>query len=284
MYLKSGYIRSSASITKQMCEDWTYFTTLYAEFTTICLSVRILEQNGFQAHNDNGQNATSYASIESRMISWRVLVSKDQASCNPTDAAKANECRRAEGSLPLAADVIGLICHRRRNIRVRAGCGKENTEVAHTNTLGKAHKCEADNCHDHVENDNRTTDVVFVAEPARGIHNDAAEDVGRSNKALCSADIEAHAIFKNDWQKVGESISDRSGVEKDQCVTPNFDVKATSEEAAKCEGLRLGIGTVGIDAVDDEVGLFSCKEVPVGLAVIRKANEEDIASDTKSNR
>jgi hypothetical protein len=49
------------------------------------------------------------------------------------NATEANKSRRAEGSLPLPSDVVGLISHASRNVGIRTGCDEENTEI--TNTL-----------------------------------------------------------------------------------------------------------------------------------------------------
>src|ERR1700759_4378342 len=65
-----------------------------------------------------------------------------QTSSNATNAAEANKRRTTESTFPLSTDVVCLVSHRSRNIRVCSSSGKENTKVAHGRAFVEPHDRE----------------------------------------------------------------------------------------------------------------------------------------------
>jgi hypothetical protein len=54
-------------------------------------------------------------------------VPEDQSSSDTSYATHTNECRRAERTFPLSADVVGLVRHDCRYVAVCTSSGQENT-------------------------------------------------------------------------------------------------------------------------------------------------------------
>ena len=79
----------------------------------------------------------------------------------------------------------------------------------------ETHDWESDEAEHHVEEDNRSTKMVLVSEPAGGVHDNSGECVRGSNQTLSCADIEAHVSCQNDGKEVSKSVGNGRGVEKD---------------------------------------------------------------------
>jgi len=148
----------------------------------------------------------------------------------------------------------------------------------------ETHNGQADQAEDHVEQDHRSSEVIFVTEPASAEHDHAREDIGRGYQTLRSPNAETHVLSENDREEVGEGVSDGGGVEEDQGESPNFQVQAPSKEAAQMEGLNLGITTIRIDPADNEGGLALGKESPGVVCLVREVYEKPVASNAKQAR
>ena len=90
--------------------------------------------------DEDDQAAGQHAGKDTWVVPRRVLGAENGASDNTANAAKADQGRRAEGSLPLASDVVGLPCEDCRYIRVTGRDGNEDAEIANGNIFEVAQK------------------------------------------------------------------------------------------------------------------------------------------------
>lgn len=74
------------------------------------------------------------------MVFWFVLVTKNRAANDATNAAGAHEGCRAEGTLPLPADVVRLPGKYTGDVGVTGDSGKENTKIADSVVACEAEK------------------------------------------------------------------------------------------------------------------------------------------------
>lgn len=119
---------------------------------------------------------------------------EDQPSSNTAHSAHTDQDRGAESALPLASDVVRLVRHRCRDIAVCTSGGEENAKVSNVGVAVEAHDWKPDEAQDHVENDDRATDVILVASPTGGEHNDGSQRVWRCYETLRSANRELHVL------------------------------------------------------------------------------------------
>lgn len=69
------------------------------------------------------------------MVLRFVLLAKDRAADDASDSSRADECRRAQCSLPLATDVVGLPGEDAGDVGIASGRGNEHAKVTNTNIL-----------------------------------------------------------------------------------------------------------------------------------------------------
>lgn len=187
---------------------------------------------------------------------------ENQAPSNAAHATKANQRGAAKSALPLAPNIVRLITHSRRHIRIRAGRNQEDAKVADARVLMKAHDGQANEANDHVEQDHRAAQLPAVAGVAIGVDDERGEDVRRRHQALRRADAEAHVFVQDDGKEVGECVRDGCRSEKHQSVAPDFEVEAGAEEFTCGEGLRFGVAPVRVHSGNDESGLALGEEAP----------------------
>jgi hypothetical protein len=63
--------------------------------------------------------------------------------------------------------------------------------------------------------------------------------------------------------------------------TPDLDVCSTLEEFGKGPRLRLGVTTIPVDTIDNELGFFLSQEPPTLVGLVRKVDESPVADDAK---
>ena len=107
------------------------------------------------------------------------MLPEDETACDTTYTAHTDENGRAESTLPLAADVVCLVRHSGWDVAVCTSRGEEDAKVADVGVAVESHDGKADEAEHHVEDDNGATEVVLVAGPCTGVHDDGGEDVGR---------------------------------------------------------------------------------------------------------
>lgn len=117
-----------------------------------------------------------------------ILDPEDQSSGDTTYTSHTNKDGGAESALPLASNVVGLVSHCGWDIRVCAGSGQEDTEIPDVGVAMESHDGKSNEAQDHVEDDDRATEMVLVAEPTGCEHDDCGQCVRRSNKTLRCAD------------------------------------------------------------------------------------------------
>lgn len=69
------------------------------------------------------------------MIIWRILRAENSSSDNATDTSGTDKSRRAQSSLPLASDVVGLPGENSWHIGVTGGDGDKDTKVANCDVV-----------------------------------------------------------------------------------------------------------------------------------------------------
>ena len=93
---------------------------------------------------DNDHESTgNHGGVDAWVVGWLVLVSKDGAANDSTDATSADKSSGAESTLPLSTDVIRLVCENAGDIGVAGNHGKEDAEIADAVILGEAEEREA---------------------------------------------------------------------------------------------------------------------------------------------
>ena len=216
------------------------FQLLFSPVRPAVLNEEVAVDKNYQ---DNGQEAACDASVQAGLVSGGGVLGpvkrgyrqrpvprgvaerieslpEDKAACNTSNTPHSHECGTAEGALPLAADVVGLVSHGSRYIRVGACRHEEHAKVAHRGIAVPAHDRQADQAEQHIRNYDGPTDVVFVAKPAHAEHPKPGEGVRRGNETLRRANAETEILVENDGEEVGEGIGDGRGVEENHGVGP----------------------------------------------------------------
>ncbi len=127
---------------------------------------------------------------------------------------------------------------------------------------GEEEEGEEKRTHSGVEDDDRATQVPFVAVICLDEHYNRSSHVRWSNEALSLCNVETHTISEDDWEEVcnGIGIGGREDVEHREA--PYLPVETSSEIGAKMEWLNLDIGSIVFDTCDDEVGFFLVEKMP----------------------
>lgn len=112
-----------------------------------------------------------------RHVSRGILRPKDCTSTDPTNAPESHKHRTAQCALPLAADVVGLVCQRRGDVGIRTGGDEEDAEIASAAGGGESHDGEADEGDEGVGDEDGATDVEFVADIGREDHEEDCEGI-----------------------------------------------------------------------------------------------------------
>lgn len=76
------------------------------------------------------------------MVRWLVLLAEYRAADDAADTTGADEGGRAQGALPLAADIVGLPGQDAGDVGVAGGGREEDAEVADTDVVGEAEEWE----------------------------------------------------------------------------------------------------------------------------------------------
>lgn len=190
--------------------------------------------------NDNGQQARSDASPQTRNISRLILFAKDERASNTTCIQEKKECvsvrlmisqnhifsfgveegglvfltnstksdktGTAECTLPLSSNIVRLEGHDHDNIRLH-GCAEEkHAKISHSARRRPAHEGESDDGHDGIEQDLRPANAVLVAEPALHVHDHGSEGIWRCDEALTLGDGEAHSEEEDDREEEGDCV------------------------------------------------------------------------------
>lgn len=131
----------------------TYSAVLKLNLAPIRLLVLTKEIERQQCDHEEGQEAACDATVQTIVVLRRILGAENQAASNTSNASETNQGRRTEGSLPLATNVIRLVCHGSGYVAVCSGRRQEDTKVANTGTLRPAHDGQTNQAQNHVKND-----------------------------------------------------------------------------------------------------------------------------------
>ena len=236
-----------------------------------------IKRNIANDHHDDNQQRTCDASIHARLVTRQlVLLSEHQTARNTTNTTESNQRSAAERTLPLTTEIIGLEGHGSGNVRVGASSDEENTKVAHGRARGPTHDRQTNQAQDHVEDDDGTANVVLVAYVASGEHDNTGKHVGRGNETLRLSDGELEVGDEDEGESVCEGVGDGGGGEEDGGVRPDLPVATRFEERLQVEFLDLGVGTVGVDAVDDPLTLAGAEELPCLAVGVGEVDEEPV--------
>lgn len=66
--------------------------------------------------------------------------------------------------------------------------------------------------------------LTFVAGPGETHHDKAGKDIGRGNQAVRRSGAEAHTVFEDDGEEVGNSVGYSGGEHKNQSKPPDLKV------------------------------------------------------------
>jgi hypothetical protein len=100
----------------------------------------------FECHgqrDDDDKRTSDHRSIDTWMVRWLVLASEHSAANNATDATSTDQSSGAEGTLPLATDVVCLVRENTRDVGVASDGGKEDAEITDAIILREAKEWEA---------------------------------------------------------------------------------------------------------------------------------------------
>jgi hypothetical protein len=157
----------------------------------IIISVRDTEGLG------NLRNASSHAGH----IVGGILGPEDETASDTTDTAEASQGRGAESTLPLAADVVGLVCHEGGDVGVGTSNAEEHAEVSNRRVGVEAHNGEADHANKAVDVDDGGPHLVAVTEPGDAVHEDTGKDIRRCHQTLGCSHAEAEVIAEDDGKE-----------------------------------------------------------------------------------
>lgn len=165
----------------------------------------------------------------------------------------------------------------------------------------EAHNRDTNDAEDHVDDDDRSSNMVLVAGPTCCVHEDRRKRIGWSHETLRSADRESHVLRQDNGQKVCKRVCDSRGVEEDLNAlvadlglhrntksyhgkSPNLDVQTSTQKLLQIPWLRLRVTTISVDRIDDELGLALVEEVERGVGLIGEIDDCPIANDTHEDR
>jgi len=110
-------------IRRAMCEvlskDCTYTSygipKVYIALKHLLSTIRFLvlssEMYRVDHNNNSNKNVARQYTVNARVVGWLVLRAEDKGASNATDASESDHCGGAEGTLPVATDVVGLVGH-----------------------------------------------------------------------------------------------------------------------------------------------------------------------------
>lgn len=139
------------------------FQTLNHFSTPRSTLVREPELHVEQTHDHNDQSARGHGGIDAWTIVRRIDFAEDERTDDATDTARADEGRGDQSAFPLASDIVRLVGHDAGDVGVAGGGGEKDAKVSDGVTLGESEERKTDEAEDGVEDDERTTDAVFVA-------------------------------------------------------------------------------------------------------------------------
>jgi hypothetical protein len=109
--------------------------------TRRCPLVRTPELILEQACDDQDQSRGNERPFDTRTVARSILVAEDGRTYNSTDTTSSNESSGCKSTLPLAADVVGLIGQDAWHVGVARSCGEEDSEVAGKMSVDFGVKC-----------------------------------------------------------------------------------------------------------------------------------------------
>lgn len=278
----------------------TYAIVLKLNLAAVSPLVLPVGVQGQQSNENDGQETAGNAGVDTGAVVRSVLESENQAACDTTDTTETDQGRTAEGALPLATDVVGLVGHGGRDVRVGTSGDQEDGEVADARRTGEAHDGKTDQTQNHVEDDDRPADLVLVASPASRKHDEGTKDVRRSDQALRRSNSETHVLVQDDGEEVSQRVCDGGAVEEDlmtvsfrnswthlttyESIAPDLGVETGTEEFGRGERFVLGITTIMVDTVDDELSLTLGDELPGLMGLVGEVNQRPVTNDTEEAR
>jgi hypothetical protein len=137
---------------------------------------------------------------------------------------------------------------------------KEGTEVSGAVGLGEDSNEHASSGQELVSRDDRSSNVIFVSQPAGAKCHDGGENVRRGAEKLALCCCIAHAISEDNRKEVGIGIAGQCRghqVEPPEIELPVFEVM---EDYGEGDWIFIRISAVGVDTVDNECLLFRIQE------------------------
>lgn len=277
----------------------TYVSALDDQFSSSLLLVIEIKLEVEQAYSQNNQQRRCDASVKTWQVCWPVLTSENQTASNAANAAKSDQRGTAESTLPLAANVVGLVGHDLWDVAVGASTGEKDAKVASSHAVGPAHNGQTNDCEKSIEDDQRTTDVILIADPSGAKHDDSGKCIRGCNLKIASAlaflypgyfnlsyqtlrcsNAEAHSNAEDEWQEEGEGIRHGCDTGEDKSESPNLNVEACRHELAKVKGLQRSVATVSVDAGDDEAAFFVSQEAfRLAAIIIWESDKENVTEN-----
>lgn len=105
-----------------------------------------------------------------RDIPRLILRSENRSTTDTTHTAESHKHGAAQGSLPLPADIVGLVGQSGGDIGVCAGGDEEDAEVASATRRGETHNGKTDQGDQCIRDKDWAADVEAVAEVGREDH------------------------------------------------------------------------------------------------------------------
>lgn len=250
----------------------------------ISLLVLIVKGEAADGHKDDVEHSAGNASVHAGLVAGKsILLAEDERADNATDASEADEGSAAEGSLPLAADVVGLEGHDSGDVCVGSGGDEEDAKVADGRVRVPAHDGQADEAEDHHADDDGAADLVLVAEVAAEEDEEAGDRVGGCNETLGREGLKLEGVDEDQGQRVGQSVADGGGVAEDHGVDPDLPVGATLEEALEVELGHDRVAAVTLDLLDDPVALALAEEAPRLTLGVGEVDQQPVRCDGQSH-
>ncbi|KAB8343155.1 hypothetical protein FH972_022745 [Carpinus fangiana] len=209
-----------------------------------------------EANNEDNQHVGADRHAQTGHISGTILLAEHGATDYAADAAEADHSGAAEGALPVAADVVGLVSHNDGDVGVAAGSREKDAKVAHRGCVCKTH-------------DGQTND----AQHAVPYYDRSA------NATLALSETETHGVVENQGQEIGQSIRDGCCCAKKKCEAPDLEVSAATKPLSEVEFLGMSVAAVSVNPGKDVVDFMLSEKAAEDILgiLVGEADDEDEA-------
>lgn len=234
-----------------------------------------------QQGDEDDESVRNHAGHDTRSVLWLIDLPEHRGTNDTSDTAESNKRSRAQRTLPLPTDVVGLVSHDSGDVGVRAYSREEDTKVSRAVVGAEAEDGKANEAEAGVDDDGAAAVAELIGEDGLNVHEESCGGVGRGDEALCLGDIEAHAEHEDDGEEVGDGVGGGGAEAEEGGEAPDLEITGVAKVLAQVERGSDCVGAVLFDARDHEVDLFVVEEAAGALGLIGEVDEEEVADEAE---